>query len=121
MCAGVSRDRTEEGSIMLAAITGASGLLGGNLAIELLQQGHRVRATRRGQSKVAHLEPFDIEWVTAELASVDDLTRAFQGADVVFHCAAAVTIVRHVSPELRATNVEGTRHVVEAVRRAGVP
>jgi dihydroflavonol-4-reductase len=105
---------------MLAAITGASGLLGGNLAIELLKQGHRVRATRRGQSKVAHLEPFDIEWVSAELGSADDLARAFQGADVVFHCAAQVTIVRRVSESIRATNVEGTRNVIEAVRRAGV-
>ena len=52
---------------MQAAITGASGLLGANLAIELLRQGVAVRCTRRGQSVVKHLAAFPIEWVTADL------------------------------------------------------
>src|SRR5262245_50232044 len=104
---------------MLAVVTGASGLLGGNLAIELIAQGHHVRATRRGRSHVTHLEDFPIEWVTADLQDEDALARSFVDADVVFHCAAQVSIVRRVTPELRAANVDGTQRVLKAVRKGG--
>lgn len=104
----------------IAVVTGASGLLGGNLAVELIAQGHTVRATRRGNSQVAHLREYPIEWVTADLDDEDALTAAFAGADVVFHCAAQVSIQRTVTDALRRANVEGTRHVIAAVRRVNV-
>jgi dihydroflavonol-4-reductase len=104
----------------LAAITGASGLLGSNLAVELLKQGHQVRATRRGTSKVSQLEGHAIEWVTADLSDTAALARAFTGADVVFHCAAAVSVKAKVTPELRESNVGGTARVLEAVQQAKV-
>lgn len=106
---------------MIAVVTGASGLLGGNLAIALCRAGHTVRATRRGQSRVTHLDAFPIDWVPGDVGDPDALVRAFRGADVVFHCAAAVSIRRTVTPELQAVNVDGTRHVLDAVRAAGVP
>ena len=55
------------------AITGASGLLGSNLAAELLRAGHSVIATRRGGTKIAHLEDLAIEWREADLGSADAL------------------------------------------------
>jgi dihydroflavonol-4-reductase len=106
--------------VALAVVTGATGLLGSNLALELLAQGHRVRATRRGTSQVDFLDGHAIEWVPGELSDEEALTEAFRGADVVFHCAAAVTVRRVPTKETIATNVEGTRHVVGAVRAAGV-
>jgi dihydroflavonol-4-reductase len=106
--------------LVLAVITGATGLLGGNLAIELIRRGHRVRATRREGSKASHLSAFPIEWVSAELSRLDALAAAFAGADVVFHCAAMVSILKRVTDEIRRTNVDGTAHVIEAVRRANV-
>src|ERR1043166_3213284 len=105
----------------LVVITGASGLLGGNLAAELVAGGHRVAATKRATSKVKHLDALPIEWRDGDLDSVDALTRAFTGADVVFHCAAAVDVKREVSPELTAANVTGTANVLAAVERARVP
>ncbi len=104
---------------MLAVLTGATGLLGGNLAIELLSQGHRVRATRRATSRIDHLAAFDIEWVGGSLGDTDSLTAAFEGADLVFHCAAQVSVSATVTPSLTATNVTGTANVLDAVRAAG--
>jgi len=106
---------------MRAVVTGASGLLGGNLAIELARRGYAVRATRRSPQSTAHLDGHGIEWASADLDDVRALTAAFEGADVVFHCAALVSILRRPTPELVAANVEGTRHVVQAVRDARVP
>jgi dihydroflavonol-4-reductase len=104
----------------LAVITGASGLLGGNLAAELLAAGHRVRATRRGSTKIAHLDDLAIDWADADLASPRALTEAFRGADVVFHCAAQVGVRKGVSPAMRDANVTGTANVLAAVRAAKV-
>jgi dihydroflavonol-4-reductase len=105
---------------MRATITGATGLVGANLAIELLGQGHQVRCTRRSTSRVDHLDGFPIEWVEADLDDQPSLERAFTGADVVFHCAAQVDISRRGLAKMIRANVEGTRHVLDAVRRARV-
>src|ERR1044071_1830694 len=103
------------------AITGASGLLGGNLAAELIAAGHQVVAIRRAGTRTRHLDDVAIEWHDAELGSTAAMTRAFQGAACVFHCAAQVSLRRTVSPEMSATNVVGTANVIDAVRAAGVP
>jgi dihydroflavonol-4-reductase len=102
------------------AITGASGLLGGNLAAVLVAAGHQVVATRRAGTKVAHLDDLAIEWRDGDLASRDSLARAFAGCEAVFHCAAAVSVEKIVTPEMRDTNVGGTERVIEACVTAGV-
>jgi len=60
---------------MKVTITGATGLVGSNLALELIRQGHEVRCTRRATSRIEHLEGEPIEWVEADLADVHALTR----------------------------------------------
>lgn len=106
---------------MQVAITGASGLLGANLAILLLQQGARVRCTRRGTSAVQHLSQFPIEWVSADLDDREGLRAAFSGCDLVFHCAAAISYRRQPTPDITRTNVDGTRNVIAALRAASEP
>jgi dihydroflavonol-4-reductase len=102
------------------AITGASGLLGSNLAAELLAVGHSVIATRRTGTKVAHLADLAIEWRDADLADGAALAKAFAGAEAVFHCAAMVTVKRDVTPEMVDANVTGTERVIAACTTAGV-
>ncbi|HMG23867.1 MAG TPA: NAD-dependent epimerase/dehydratase family protein, partial [Kofleriaceae bacterium] len=106
---------------MRVAITGASGLLGGNLAAELAAAGHQVAAIRRAGTRTAHLEDLAIEWHDAELGSTAAMARAFAGAACVFHCAAQVGVARAVTPAMTAANVTGTANVIEAVISAGVP
>ncbi|MFN0248506.1 MAG: NAD-dependent epimerase/dehydratase family protein [Kofleriaceae bacterium] len=102
------------------AITGASGLLGGNLAAELLTAGHEVTAIRRGGTKVKHLDDLAIDWREADLGDVGAMTRAFEGSVAVFHCAAAVGVMKKVMPEMTAANVTGTANVIDAVAAAKV-
>jgi dihydroflavonol-4-reductase len=103
------------------AVTGASGLLGGNLAAELAAQGHQVVAIRRAGTKTSHLDDVAIDWHDAELGSPDAMAKAFRGTECVFHCAAAVSIKRAVTPEMTAANVTGTANVIDAVLAAEVP
>lgn len=106
---------------MRVAVTGASGLLGANLAVELARRGATVVCTRRGTSRIDHL-PGDLglEWVEADLGDLPALTRAFAGCEAVFHCAARVSLRRKPTPELWRDNVGGTQNVLNAVRAAGV-
>ena len=101
-------------------ITGASGLLGGNLAAELHAAGHEVVAIKRGGSKVKQLDDVPITWKEAELSDVAALTKAFDGCVAVFHCAAAVGVIREVKPEMYAANVTGTQNVIDACIAAKV-
>jgi dihydroflavonol-4-reductase len=105
---------------MRVAITGASGLLGGNLAAELVAAGHEVVATRRAGTKTSHLDDLPIAWREADLGDSTTLARAFEGAAAVFHCAAAVGVTKHVTPELTAANVTGTERVIDACISAKV-
>jgi len=106
---------------MRAAITGASGLLGANLAVALIAEGYDVRATKRATTKTAHLDSVAIEWVPGDLDDAGPLTEAFRGCDVVFHCAAQVGVRKKPTPDLVRNNVDGTKRVIEAVRAARVP
>ncbi len=105
---------------MNVALTGATGLLGSNLAEACLEAGHTVTATKRATSRTEHLADLDLTWAEATLGDIEALAAAFAGAEVVFHCAAAVTVRKEAAPWVVAANVDGTRHVIDACKAAGV-
>lgn len=106
------------------ALTGASGLLGSNLLLALRREGVDVRALVRSERTIAHLKDLpevrDVVWVPGDLDDEEALVRTFDGVDAVFHVAAAVSILSKVTPGLTRANVDGTRRVLAACRRAGV-
>ena len=77
-----------------------------------------MRALVRGAAP--SLEGLAVERITGDLF-VPGLADAMRGADAVFHVAAAYTLWRRDRAEVMRTNVEGTRLVLGAARRAGVP
>jgi len=102
-----------------AAITGATGLLGANLADHLLSEGYEVRACKRQSSKIDHLSKLNIDWHDAPLDDEQAMAEVFEGCDVVFHCAAAVSIIKKRTPTLINANILGTEHVINAVKKSG--
>jgi len=103
----------------ITAVTGASGLLGANVAAALREAGHEVRCTRRPTSRTDHLDHLGLDWVIADLTDPDALTRAFDGAEAVFHCAAQVDIRPVATEAMERANVQGTAHVCSAVGAVG--
>ena len=79
-----------------------------------------MRGLRRPSSHVDHLQHVPIGWVIGDVSDPASLEAAFSDCEVVFHCAALVSVRKQASPALRSTNVEGTRNVVAAAKRAGV-
>ena len=95
-------------------VTGASGLLGGAVAGVLAAQGHSVRTLQRRPAAVPGLESFSGS--ITDRAAVD---AAMAGMDAVVHLAAKVSFTGAWS-EFQATNIDGTRNVLDAGRAAGV-
>lgn len=112
------------GRALKVAITGVSGLLGANVAAAAIAAGHEVVGTRRAGSRADAVDDLvgsgAFRWAEAPLDDGDALARAFDGCGWVVHCAAATSVLPKPTPALIAANVEGTRAVVDAVRRAGV-
>lgn len=113
-------------------VTGATGLVGGNLLWYLLQQNSSVVAIKRTTSNLEPLrtifsfytsEPEKflerIEWRMADVLDEQSLLNSFAGVTVVYHCAAVVS-VGNGSDALIDTNVRGTRNVVDAALKQGV-
>jgi nucleoside-diphosphate-sugar epimerase len=97
-------------------VTGATGFLGGALARRLAADGAQVRGLARSARKAEALSGHGVEAVIGDVTDADSLRRAAEGCHVVFHCAAAFGSY----PEQQAVNREGTRHVTQAAREAGV-
>jgi dihydroflavonol-4-reductase len=77
-----------------------------------------VRVLVRGAAP--SLDGLNVERVTGDLF-VPQLSTAMQGSDAVFHVAAMYSLWRRDRAEVMRANVEGTRLVLGAARRAGVP
>ncbi|MBI1785978.1 MAG: NAD-dependent epimerase/dehydratase family protein [Acidobacteria bacterium] len=98
-------------------VTGASGFVGWHVARALLASGHSVRALVRPTSRLRELE---VEPAVGDLRDRRSLDRAVAGCGLVFHVAADYRLWAAHPEELYASNVEGTRNVLEAARDAGV-
>src|ERR1700687_4248543 len=74
---------------MRAFVTGATGLLGGNLVQALLDQGHEVRGLVRSKEKAQRVFPgAKIDFVTGDMSNVGGFASSLAGSDVLFHTAA---------------------------------
>jgi dihydroflavonol-4-reductase len=102
------------------AVTGATGHLGNVLVRELLRRGKRVRALVEPGDEARALAGLDVGVIRGDVLRPETLPAAFQGAEVVFHLAGVVSISSLDIHLVRTVNVDGTRNVVEAARRAGV-
>lgn len=104
---------------MKCLVTGATGFIGSNLVHELIARGHSVRTLARKHSDRRALEGADCEWIEGDVTDPEAVRRAVQGCDWVFHVAASYHLWMPDYRPMFATNVEGTRNVIEAATRAG--
>ena len=105
---------------MKALVTGANGLIGANLVRELLAAGHEARAFVRETSDLRSLEGAPVEIVYGDALSVESITRAAEGCDLLFHAAAVFTYWGYSGDELETIAVRGAINALEAAHHAGV-
>lgn len=105
---------------MKVLITGASGFLGGHLAADCRGQGDAVRVLVRKTSDISRLKTIpEIEYHYADLREKDELKKACEGIEVVYHCAARVFVSGTYEQHYEA-NYLGTLNVLDACRTSGV-
>jgi dihydroflavonol-4-reductase len=99
-------------------VTGATGFVGWHVARRLLERGESVRALARDPARLKELD--GVQAVTGDLREPESLKKAVEGCGVVYHVAADYRLWTREPEEMYRSNVEGTRNLLNAARRASV-
>jgi dihydroflavonol-4-reductase len=101
-------------------VTGATGFVGGLVLRGLVQAGRPVRVLVRRPSDRERLLVGGVELALGNLGDEEALARAADGCETVYHLAGMNRLCLADPAPLYRVNVEGTRRVLDAARRAGV-
>ncbi len=114
-------------------VTGATGILGRIIVLELLKKGKNIRASKRPASNLNEVkhsynyytENSDdffnrIEWVDVDFDDIHSLQNALKNVEEVYHCAAKVSFHPKDEKEMYHTNVKGTENLLYACDGSGV-
>lgn len=104
-------------------VTGATGMVGFHLLLQLQQQNMPVKALYRSDKKLNKIKTYfekeqqlawfeKISWLKTDILDIPKLTIAFVGVTQVYHCAALVSFQPKDVLKLEKTNIEGTANVV---------
>ena len=104
-------------------ILGGTGFLGSNLAHHLINDLHFVPASIRifyltGTPTDSLRDLPGLELFPGDIQRLEDVMKACDGIDLVFHMAASTSFDPSRKHQQWLVNVEGTRNVLEAVRRS---
>ena len=105
---------------MKAFVTGATGFVGSHVARLLAEQGADLRLLVRPTSKLDNIRDLRAEHATGDLRDPASLKSAMSGCDYVFHVAADYRLWAPDPREIYASNVEGTRGIIQAAQEARI-
>lgn len=114
-------------------ITGATGLVGSHLILNLLTKNSNLKITAlyRSDVKKQRIENWlltqnknlainNINWAKADITSIPELEKTFYNINFVYHCAAIVDFDPSQQTLLNKVNIEGTANVVNLALTFGV-
>ena len=101
-------------------VTGATGFVGGLVLRGLVHAGRPVRVLVRRPSDRERLLVGGVELALGNLGDEEAMARAADGCATIYHLAGMNRLCLADPAPLYRVNVEGTRRVLEAARRAGV-
>ena len=104
-------------------VTGATGLVGSHLLLQLLSKKETVKALYRDKNKIETVKQLflsknqivlfeQINWIKGDITDIPSLEKAFENISSVYHCAALISFDPKDEENLRKINIEGTANVV---------
>ncbi len=102
-------------------VVGATGIVGGEIALKLRKKGHRVAAlVRQGRRhpKALALREADVAIVEGDITDPESLARAVRGFDTVM--CTATSMPSGGNDGLKRVDLEGTLSLIETAERARV-
>lgn len=112
---------------MRVLITGGAGFIGSHLAESLAADGHELTIldnfTTGSAENLEHLQDAALRLIEGSVLDPVRLKEAVQGADQIYHLAAAVGVRYIIDNPLETitTNVEGTAALLRAAAGRGIP
>ncbi|MGC8802845.1 MAG: NAD-dependent epimerase/dehydratase family protein [Bacteroidales bacterium] len=116
----------------MVIVTGATGLVGSHVLLELCSKGKRVKAIVRNKANIRQVETIFryyaadperllcfIEWVEADVSDYARIFEIIDKDDEVFHCAAKVAFSRREKQKVVEINIGGTANIVNACLEKG--
>ena len=104
---------------MRVLVTGATGFIGTHLIDRLTADGHGITALVRNPDAAPQLRTKGVLVVAGDVTDAGSVERAMTGAEVVLHLARAKAHGARPT-EMFTVNVEGSRNVARAARKARV-
>ncbi len=104
---------------MRVCVTGGTGVVGRSLVTHLVASGHRVTSLARSASGAETVRRLGAEPVQGDVLDPVSLDTLVAGAEWVFHVAGVNEMCSRDPDHMDRVNVDGTRNVLEAARRAG--
>jgi dihydroflavonol-4-reductase len=115
----------------LNLVTGATGLIGSHVMLNLLRQNRPVVALKRSSSNISKTEKVfsfynaknlfqKITWVEGDICDVLSLEEALKNIETVYHCAGFISFNDKDHDKLFRINIEGTANIVNACLTKGV-
>lgn len=95
-------------------VTGSDGVLGSNLVRILLERKYNVSVFLFPESKSPTLDGLPIQKYYGNILNPSDLDKAFEGKDVVIHCAASTSVYPARDLFVNKVNIEGSSNIAEA-------
>lgn len=104
---------------MKVLITGADGMLGSHIILELIKRNHEVSAfLLPNQPKL--FPELHINRIQGNILDIEGLKKAAYGHDAIIHAAALTDVWPYRSEKIRSVNIDGTKNIVEASKSAKI-
>lgn len=104
-------------------VTGATGFLGSELAMQLVTNGEAIVCIKRDRSVIPDMLKLyseHITWLDADVLDIFALDNALQNITQVYHCAAIVSFNPADNKAMIKTNVEGTANLVNLCNQKNI-
>ena len=106
--------------MMRVFVSGATGFLGGQLALRLAEAGHEVHALCRSKEKAEAIRHQHIKVFYGDLLDIDSLRTGMESCEQVYHLGAVAGVWLRRNQRYREVNVNGTRHILDLAMVLGI-